>query len=151
MQQFVVPQFIGVEDKVIGPVTVRQFVILLVGGGLLFIAYRLSDLTLFLIELVLIGSVTIGIAFIKVNGKPVHYLLLNLFETFRKPRIRVWQRKVSSEELKLFKENESSVEPTLVVKKNQVRASRLAELALVVDTGGVYQGESAKLPNEELV
>ena len=51
MQQFVVPQFIDVEDKVIGPVTVRQFLILLVGGGVLFIAYRLSDFTLFLIDI----------------------------------------------------------------------------------------------------
>ncbi|KKS92044.1 MAG: hypothetical protein UV69_C0039G0006, partial [Parcubacteria group bacterium GW2011_GWE2_43_12] len=32
MQQFVVPQFIDVEDKIIGPITVRQFIIIMVGG-----------------------------------------------------------------------------------------------------------------------
>ena len=49
MEQFTVPQFIDVEDKVIGPITVRQFIILLFGGGFIFIAYRLSDFVLFLI------------------------------------------------------------------------------------------------------
>src|SRR3989339_861802 len=137
MQQFVVPQFIDVEDKVIGPVTVRQFLILLVGGGVLFIAYRLSDFTLFLIELVLVVSISVGLAFIKVNGKPVHYLLLNLIQTLRKPKIRVWQRQVTSQELKLFKQDLLVEKPIIIVKPNKVRSSRLAELALMVDTGGV--------------
>ena len=48
MQQFVIPQFIDVEDKIIGPITVRQFIIMLAGGGLVFISYKLSDFTLFL-------------------------------------------------------------------------------------------------------
>jgi hypothetical protein len=30
MQQFVVPQFIDVEDKIIGPISVRQFLTLMV-------------------------------------------------------------------------------------------------------------------------
>ena len=39
MEQFVVPQFIDVEDKIIGPFTIRQFVYLAGGGGLSFIIY----------------------------------------------------------------------------------------------------------------
>ena len=31
--------------------------------------------------------------------------------------------------------------PPKIITKNKVRASRLAELSLIVDTGGVYQGE----------
>lgn len=151
MEQFVVPQFIDVEDKVIGPVTVRQFIILLVGGGLIFIAYKLSDFALFLVEFIVIASLTFSVAFIKVNGKPIHYLLLNIIQTVRRPWVRVWQKKVSTSEIKIF--HKSAPAEMLVVKSqpNRVRASRLAELSLIVDTGGVYQGESAKLPNEKLV
>ena len=38
MQMFTVPQFIDVEDKIIGPITTRQFIICLVGLGLLVLA-----------------------------------------------------------------------------------------------------------------
>ena len=95
MEQFVVPQFIDVEDKVIGPITVRQFIILLVGAGFIFIAYKLSDFILFLIEFVVLASLTFSVAFIKVNGKPVHYLILNVIQTLRRPWVRVWQHRVS--------------------------------------------------------
>ena len=92
MQQFVVPQFIDVEDKVIGPITVRQFIILLAGGGLCFIAYTLSDFALFIFWFVVIAILTFFVAFVKVNGRPIHYFLLNIIQTSRRPRLRVWQK-----------------------------------------------------------
>ena len=50
MQQFVVPQFIEVEDKILGPITVRQFLIMLIAGILIFIVYRFADTALFLMQ-----------------------------------------------------------------------------------------------------
>ena len=81
MQQFVVPQFIDVEDKVIGPITVRQFIILLAGGGLIVIAYKLSDFALFLLQFVIFSFLTVAVAFIKINGRPIHYFLLNVISS----------------------------------------------------------------------
>ncbi|MDX9892788.1 MAG: PrgI family protein [Patescibacteria group bacterium] len=141
MQQFVVPQFIDVEDKIIGPITVRQFIVMLVGGGFIFVAYKLADFTLFIVEMIAISSITFGVAFIKINGRPIHYFLLNVLQTSKRPKIRIWQ--------KMFKKSELSGDknqtPISLVPKpvmpNKVRASRLAEMALIVDTGGVYQGE----------
>lgn len=141
MQQFVVPQFIDVEDKVIGPITVRQFIILLAGSGLIFIAYKLSDFTLFLFQFIILSFITFGFAFIKINGRPVHYFLLNVVQTSRRPKLRLWQKKYTDAELKAFSKIKEPELPPKVVTKNKVRASRLAELSLVVDTGGVYQGE----------
>ena len=141
MQQFVVPQFLDVEDKVIGPITVRQFIILLVSGGLIFIAYKISDFTLFLFWLLTIAIFTILFAFIKINGRPVHYLLLNFFETFNRPRLTRWDKRLNDQELRLTLK---SVEVKPVVPhraKPMVGSSRLAELSLIVDTGGVYEGE----------
>ena len=49
-QRFIVPQFIDAEDKILGPITVRQFIIMIVGGLLIFAAYKLADFGLFLLE-----------------------------------------------------------------------------------------------------
>lgn len=43
MLQFTVPQFIDVEDKIIGTITVRQFIILLVAAILIAVSYRVLD------------------------------------------------------------------------------------------------------------
>lgn len=141
MQQFVVPQFIDVEDKVIGPITVRQFIILLVGGGLVFISYKLTDFVLFLIEMVTIMIFTFVIAFIKINGRPIHYFLLNVLQTSRRPHTRVWQKLFSTAQLRQYTTSGTPPLEVEIKTKNHVRASRLAEMSLIVDTGGVYQGE----------
>ena len=141
MEQFVVPQFIDVEDKVFGPITVRQFIILLVGGGIIFICYKLSDFALFLLEAIIIALITFVIAFVKINGRPIHYFLLNLVQTTMRSRLRVWNRLYSDAELKVYSKEKAAVLPTKIITKNKVRASRLAELSLIVDTGGIYEGE----------
>jgi hypothetical protein len=141
MQQFVVPQFIDVEDKVIGPVTVRQFIIILVGGGLIFVCYKLSDFTLFLLEFVIIALITFVVAFIKINGRPIHYFLLNVIQTLRRPRVQIWQKFYTNAELRSFTKTPTPTLPPQIKTKNRARVTRLAELALIVDTGGVYQGE----------
>ncbi len=148
MQQFVVPQFIDVEDKIIGPITVRQFIIMLVGGGLIFIAYKLADFALFLLEGSVIALITFIIAFIKINGRPIHYFLLNLTQTSMRSRLRIWQKAFSAAELKNLSQNKEAELTVQIPHKNRVRASRLAELSLIVDTGGIYEGENTPLAKD---
>lgn len=142
MQQFVVPQFLDVEDKVIGPITVRQFIILLIAGGLVFVAYKLADFTLFLFELITIAIFTILFAFIKINGRPVHYFILNFIQTMKKPRLTIWYKDYNTFELRL--KMQEAIEKPIVEPRSRsiIGTSKLAELALIVDTGGIYEGET---------
>ena len=82
MQQFTVPQFIDVEDKVIGPITVRQFIIMLFSTGLIAICYKMFYFTTFIVLTVIISFVTIVIAFVKINGVHFHLFLTNFFMFF---------------------------------------------------------------------
>jgi hypothetical protein len=139
MQQFVVPQFIDVEDKIFGPVTVRQFLILLAGGIAIFISYRLADFALFIVLLALFGGLSLLFAFVKVNGQDFHYFLLNLFQTVRKPSRRLWYKTYSKKELDYFLKQK----PEEIVKEKVSRErgdrSHIQQLSLVVNTGGYYQ------------
>ena len=90
---------------------------------------------------IFILAVTGTIAFLRINGQPFHYFLLNLIQTSKKPKLRVWDKSLSEEELKaLIKVQKVPVVKT-IPRKAALRASRLEELALIVNTGGVYQGE----------
>ena len=147
MEQFVVPQFIDVEDKIIGPLTVRQFIIIMVVGFMIFLEFRLATFGFFLVE----GIVTLGLgvlfAFVKFNGMPFHFFLVNFVQTLRRPKVRVWQRTISTSDLA------QAVHPTASVlavtsstgTKPQLQQSRLQQLTLQVDTGGAYRPEEDEL------
>ncbi len=145
MDQFVVPQFIDVEDKIIGPVTTRQFVILLTAALIIFVAYKLSDTALFIFLLCLIGGSALILAFVKINGQPFHYFLLNIFQTLRRPSLRIWDRRYSDAELKSIQELHRL--PTITKKQTapQVSRSRIRQLSLTVNTGGYYGPEDKNI------
>lgn len=142
MQQFVVPQFIDVEDKIIGPITTRQFIIMLAALLLDFVAYKLATFIFFIFLFLIITGGGIIIAFAKVNGQPFHYFLLNLIQTLRRPPLRVWHIPLLAAEIKAKAESAPPPSPKAVVSKERPEASRLSDLALLVNTGGVYKPES---------
>lgn len=140
-EQFVVPQFIDAEDKIIGPITARQFVILVVTFLFVFILFRLFSFVVFLltgIPLIVFGGV---VAFVRINGQPFHFFILNLIQTFRKPMLRVWDKRLTDAQLKELVKKAPPPPPPTFVRKAPISGSRLQELTLVVNTGGVYQPE----------
>lgn len=139
--KYQVPQFIDVEDKIFGPVTTRQFLILLVAGLTLFIVFKLADVTLFIFLTALIGGSALTIAFVKVNGQTFHFFVLNIFQTLRRPSLRIWNKNLTKAELKesLLASKVEVVEKSAEVP--HLSYSRLRDLSLIVNTGGYYKPE----------
>jgi len=141
MQQFVVPQFIDVEDKIFGPITTRQFVIMLVAGILIFLAFRFGDIALFIFTLAVVGGMALLFAFVKVNGQQFHYFLLNLIQTTKKPSLRVWNKVYSEKDLDFLRKQVVEQKVVEAATKAPVKKERIRDLALLVNTGGFYQPE----------
>ncbi|MDD2656085.1 MAG: PrgI family protein [Patescibacteria group bacterium] len=140
MQQFVVPQFIDVEDKIIGPVTTRQFLIILVAGIIIFLFYRFGDFSFFIFSLVLFGGLALLFAFVKINGQTFHYFVLNIIQSAKKPSLRIWRKYYDKRELDDLRKQFEAPEKIDVVKKN-VKRRHIRDLALLVNTGGFYKPE----------
>ncbi len=139
MQQFVVPQFIDVEDKVIGPITTRQFIIMLAGFLIIAIFYKIFDFSLFVVSGLIVFTISGIFAFLKINGRPFHFFVLNLLQTLKRTRLRVWQHLMIGDN---YGVEESYSMPTVnLIQDKRYTTSRLAELSLIVDTKGAYQGE----------
>ncbi len=139
MIQFTVPQFIDIEDKIFGPITVRQFIISLVGVLLIALCYKLFDFTLFIIIGLFIFALTGLFAFVKVNGTAFHYFMLNIIQTLKKPRLRVWRKDDTLIHSLEFDQPVKAAAVAAAVRPYSL--SRLNELSLIVDTQGSYQGE----------
>jgi len=139
--RYVVPQFIDVEDKIVGPITARQFVISLVIILILFIMFKLLSFRIFLITGLPVLGFGAVLAFVKVNGMPFHYFLINMIQTLRRPNLRVWDKKMTDTELKnIIKPKAEPLSPEFIPKKPPTE-SHLNELSLVVNTGGVFRPE----------
>jgi hypothetical protein len=138
MQQFTVPQFIDVEDKIIGPITARQFIIFLAAAIIIAISYKIFDFTLFLTFSIIVFIIAVVFGFVKINGRPFHFFMLNILQTLRRPNIRVWNNRlapvVDEEKIPTLKFDSTKSA------KEYYKKSRLAELSLVVDTEGEYRG-----------
>jgi hypothetical protein len=140
-QQFVVPQFIDVEDKIIGPITTRQFLILLGSALVLFIMYAILAFPYFVGFGLPILAFGIVFSFVKINGQPFHYFFLNVVQTSRKPKLRVWYKEETNAEL-LSRISAPPAPPAIPApSKERVTSSRLQELTLIANTGGVYRPE----------
>lgn len=137
MQQFVVPQFLDVESKIIGPLTVRQFVTFLIGAGMIFLVFKLATFWMAAIEGLFIFALTGMFAFLKINGRAFHFFLLNMIQTLRRPTLKVWNKTATRQRVQ---EEKQELPPPIPTKK-RLTISRLNELSLVVDTGGAYQEE----------
>ncbi len=93
MQQFQVPQFIEVEDKIFGPLTTKQFFYLLGGGGITFLLYLFIDtFIVFMIFAAPVVALAVSLAFVKVNGRPFLDMVANFFGYISKPRLFLWQK-----------------------------------------------------------
>ncbi|MFA6161248.1 MAG: PrgI family protein [Patescibacteria group bacterium] len=137
--QFMVPQFIESEDKIVGPVTVRQFLICLAGAGVLFVEYKLLTTAYFVLAAVVTAALVGTFAFVKINGQPFHIFFLNFLQTQVRPNLRVWNKDIP---VQAGQEKIIGL-PTVeeAVKKARPTSTRLRELALTVNTGGVYKPE----------
>lgn len=142
--QFVVPQFLDVESKIIGPITIRQFIILLSAGLMGVLFFRLFDFALFLTLIIPIVLLAIVVAFVRINGQPFHYFFINAVQTLRRPNVRVWNKVRTDAELRAYLTKKEAPKPPISYTKPPLTGSRLRDLSLVVNTGGVYVPDDVK-------
>jgi len=125
-----VPQFIGVEDKIVGPLTWKQLGWMISMGAVLLVVFSYVDTTLFIILGIPIAFLFLVFAFYRPNGFPfttfIFYFILFLF----RPKVAVWEKtppKVSYVEPKK--------QPTEVIMTTEKKIDRekLSSLAHILD------------------
>ncbi len=91
--RFEVPQFIEIEDKIIGPLTWKQFVYIAGGGGILLVLYLTTKSFIILVTFGLpIGALAFALAFHRVNNRPFSIFLEAFFTHFTSTRLYIWQK-----------------------------------------------------------
>lgn len=140
-EKFIVPQFIDKEDQILGPITVRQFLIMLVSVFAIFIAYKILAFAYFIVFTIFTAAIGGTFGFMKINGQPFHVFFVNFLQTATRPPLRTWDKRPTDAELRAWTKVEAVAPPKVVTTKPKPEGSRLRDLSLVVNTGGVYKPE----------
>jgi len=141
MDRFVAPQFIDVEDRIIGPITTRQFVMIIIGGVVAFASYKFFDTALFVLVSFLVSVSVILFGFVKINGRYLAPFLKSMIESLKRPSKRVWYKNIPASILDKNKEGKSDSSQIVdknFVSKRKIEPKSLSQLALLVDTGGKF-------------
>ncbi|PIR69584.1 MAG: hypothetical protein COU47_02405 [Candidatus Niyogibacteria bacterium CG10_big_fil_rev_8_21_14_0_10_46_36] len=92
MRRFQVPQFIEVEDKLFGPLTLKQFIYILGGVAITFILWVSLPLFVTIILGVPIMAFSLGLAFYKVNGESLITILSHGIQYLSRSRLYIWRK-----------------------------------------------------------
>ena len=91
--KFQVPQFIDIEDKIFGPLTIKQFIYIAGGAGLSFILFLYLPLIIAILLIVVVLGFSLAMAFYQVNSKPLIYLVQSAFGYYFSNKLYLWKKK----------------------------------------------------------
>jgi hypothetical protein len=146
--QFPVPQFTDVEDKIIGPLTLKQFGIVFGVGIVIFLGYSATKSILVLVFLfVLFGVPGLGLAFAKVNGRPIYNSMGYYFKFLSSTKVLIFHKEVnslnSSQNLKKAQLSTPPPEPTKTAQDTQANLREVQ--ALLAKTASEERDVAGKL------
>ena len=136
MKQYQVPQFITIEDRVIGPLTLKQFGFLGAGGVILFVLHALLVPLLFYPLAALIGGFAAALAFMKINQQPLPTVIRRAFLFFVRPRLYLWRKEVSNPPAGGAAGLDPTKQEVTVAAIPKMSASKLSDLAWSLDIQG---------------
>ena len=145
MGQYKVPQDVEAEDKLIGPLSIRQFLYVVIGlvwGGLMFALLR-SNLIIMIVAILPVSSFFLLLGFGRRQEQSFENYFVALVQFMFVPRIRVWSKDLEQEQL--IKKEEKPVE---IIRSKNVSKGSLKQLALIMDTHGVQKDPTIQLQDD---
>mgnify|MGYP001578057509 CR=1 FL=1 len=136
--QYQVPQFIDIEDRIIGPLTLKQFIYLAFAAAILFVFWFLFKFYIWIIVALPITAIAMSFAFIKINDRPFLYFAIAAVSYFIKPRLYIFRTKLEVSEPEKIKKSIIPAPPATEAEEKVTR-STLKELALNLDIGNGRQ------------
>jgi len=139
-KRYLVPQYIEMADKIVGPLTLAQFLYVLAGGILCYFFWTFFDKILAWPLSIIVGFFFLAMAFLKINDQPLPKMLVAGILYFLKPKERVWQKIKEIPEIEIADRHlaeKSKTQDQKSKRKNKEEIkSQLAQLARLVDTSG---------------
>jgi PrgI family protein len=131
--RFAVPQFIDVEDKLFGPLTLRQAIYLAGGVGAVLVSFSWFGALFGILIGLPIALLSFALAFVKINNRPFSFMVYAAVFYAVRNKLYLWKR-VASTRIATTKGPTIIQKHTKMITTPQLTQSRLKELAWSLDT-----------------
>jgi len=118
--QFQVPQFIETEDKIIGPLTIKQFLFIAAAAGLSFMLFFVIKFWLWIMIAMILMVMGLAFAFVKINSQPLIKVTFSAIQFLIRPRLYLWQRETIVKEIVLPEVKEVK-EQSVITKRESLK------------------------------
>lgn len=138
--RFKVPQFIEVEDKIFGPLTFKQFIYLVGGGGLCFTLWRFLPGFIAVFLVLPVAALSAALAFYRPNNRAFIDTLESAFKYSVGNKLYLWKHDVKKPQKKVVavQGEKSALEVPKMAK------SKLKDLAWELDIEESVYSEDTK-------
>ncbi len=138
--QFKVPQNVQIEDKILPFMTLRQFVIVGVGGGFTYLIYLMLEhqsSQIWMPPVFILGFLTVAIAFLKIRGISFVNFILLLLERYLNETKRVWAKSAGDifPQLPFFDKKQNNETKTAKETKLKASTDEVKKLSKMLDEG----------------
>jgi hypothetical protein len=134
--QFKVPQNIDMADRIVGSLTLVQFLYLLIGGIVVYFLFTLFgaiNITLFVTIAGPVALFALAMAFLKIQDQPFPKFVSAFFVYLTKPKTRIWFKEGLDPALIITPDKQED-KPEVAAKR--IKRSQLDRLSQVLDTEG---------------
>lgn len=134
--QFKVPQNIDMADRVVGPLTLIQFLYLLIGGIIDYVLFSIIspiNVGLFFALAIPIGLFSFALAFLKLQDQPFGKFVISFILFLIKPKTRVWTKDEPEAGVVI---TANPVKKDTRITTKTIKKSDLQRLTQTLDTGG---------------
>ena len=90
--RFQVPQFINIEDKIFGPLTIKQFIYVVGGAGMAYVIYKFLPFYVAIFFIAPVAGLAVALAFVKINNKPFIFTLQAAIQYAFASRLYLWKK-----------------------------------------------------------
>jgi hypothetical protein len=136
MGTYKVPQNVEAEDKILGPLSLKQFIYAMIGVGYGLLTFAiLKPITIILWVIIGLPPMLflVGLGLYQREDQPLETFVVAIAEFFVRPRVRLWDKEPIAE---VFRLTPPPPKPEVVVRDPSQVRSQLSQLADLVDTRG---------------
>lgn len=150
MGEYKVPQNVEAEDKILGPLSMKQFIYALIGIGWGAITYLILQKVIFIWIIIGVPPAValLALGLYQKEDQPLETYVLAVIQFFTRPKVRLWQKEPIAE---VFRLTPPPPKPEPLQRDQQLVHSQLQQLSYLVDTRGWATKEpSIQEPSSEV-
>lgn len=133
--RFKVPKDVDIEDRIVGPLTIKQVSWLGGGMGICILLYKTLDIQLFIFLGIIIMALSAGFAFIRPYNQSLIAFCGSVFLYLSKPKLYIWRR-IGINFPRSKKPSKGDKENLVPIVRKGFSEKEAGELANTLDSGG---------------